>query len=92
VAPPTRRLSDLELGAGVLHGLLQDGDRVVPGLLGHVGQGVVDDALGQRALAPAQDLVDHLGDEHRPVDRVGHELTADGGTFAGHRQDSFLAP
>ena len=67
----------MRLGAGLL---LDDLERVV------------DDLLGGGALAALQDLVDELGDEHRPVDRVGHQLTARGGTLAGHRQLSFLAP
>ena len=45
---------------------------------------VVHDPLGGGALAAQQDLVDELGDEHRPVDRVGHELAAGGGSLAGH--------
>ena len=36
------------------------------------------------ALAALEDLVDELGDDHRPVDRIGHQLSARGGTLAGH--------
>ena len=74
---------DLELGTGVLHGLLQHGHRVVAGLLGHVGQGVVDDALGQGALAPAQHPVDHLGDQHRVVDGSGMSSRRTAGPLRG---------
>ena len=34
---------------------------------------------------------DELGDQDRPVDRIGCELASGGWTLAGH-QDSFLAP
>ena len=49
-----------------------------------VSSAVVDDALGGGALAAHQHLVDDLGDEDRPVDRVGHQLATRGGTLAGH--------
>ena len=36
-------------------------------------------------LPAHEHLVDELGDDDRPVDRVGHQLAAGCGTFAGHR-------
>src|SRR5581483_7330628 len=48
----------LELRTGVVDGALEGGDRLAAGLLLHDLQGVVDDALRQRALAPGEDLVD----------------------------------
>ena len=45
---------------------------------------VVHDLLGDGALAVQHHLVDDLGDEQRPVDRVGHQLTALGGSFTRH--------
>src|SRR3546814_20623341 len=47
-------------------------------------EGRVDDALGGGALAPDEDLVDDLRDQHRSVDRIGHQLTARCGTLARH--------
>ena len=75
---------DLELGLHVVDRTLERGDRLGAGLALHDVEGFVDDALGGGALAPLQDLVDQLGDDERPVDRVGHQLTAGGGTLAGH--------
>ena len=75
---------DLELGLGVLDGPLEHGDGVaVAAVLDHV-EGLVDDPLGQAALAALEHLVDDLGDQHGPVDRVGSEVAAGGGSFAGH--------
>jgi hypothetical protein len=82
---------DLELGLDVLDGPLEGGDRLGAGLLLDDVEGGVDDALGGGALAPDEHLVDDLRDEDRPVDRVGHQLTAGGGSLAGH-YESFLAP
>ena len=61
---------------------LQGGDRLGAGLLLDDLEGGVDDLLGGGALAVEEHLVDDLGDEQRPVDRVGHELAARGGTLA----------
>ena len=37
------------------------------------------------------DLIDDLGDEQRPVDRVGHEFATLGRTFTGHLGVPYLA-
>src|SRR5690606_228659 len=75
----------LELGADVVDGSLQGADRVIAAGLGLDDvERRVDDALGRGALAALEDLVDELGDDDRPVDRVGHELAAGCGTLAGH--------
>jgi hypothetical protein len=63
VAPPTRRLTDLELGLDVVERALERRRRVGAGLLAAALEGAVDDALGDRLLAVEQDLVDQLGDE-----------------------------
>ena len=87
------RGADLELRADVVDRLLQGAHRIVGAGLGHHDvEGGVDDALGGGALAALEHLVDELGDDHRPVDRVGGELTTGGGTLAGHGQPSFFAP
>jgi hypothetical protein len=75
---------DLDLGPGVLHGALERGDGVAAGLLLHLLEGGVDDALGQRALAPGQDLVHELGHQDGAVDGVRRELAAGGGSVTGH--------
>jgi hypothetical protein len=75
---------DLELGAHVLDGALEDGHGIRLGARANGLERAVDDALGDRALAALEDLVDHLGDEHRSVDRVGHELATLCGSVAGH--------
>src|SRR5665213_2154291 len=48
---------NFELGANVLEGALQRGDGVAAGLLFHLLEGRVDDALGDRALTALEDLV-----------------------------------
>src|SRR5690606_5793562 len=55
------------------------------GLLGDLLHRVVHDLLGDAALAVEHHLVDELRDEHRPVDRVGHELAAGCGALTRHR-------
>jgi hypothetical protein len=59
----------LELGLDVVDRTLERGDRLGARLLLDDLQRVVHDLLGGRALAALHDLVDHLGDEHRAVDR-----------------------
>src|SRR3546814_5730882 len=75
---------DLELGLDVLDRPLQRGDGLGTRLLLDGLEGRVDDALGGGALAPDEDLVDDLRDQHRSVDRIGHQLTARCGTLARH--------
>src|ERR1039457_2907161 len=53
--------ADLELGTGVVECPLQQLKRVAAGLLAHNLEGVVHDALGQRALSPGEHLVAQLG-------------------------------
>ena len=48
------------------------------------------DSSDNKLLAALHDLVDDLGDEQRPVHRVGHELAALGGAFTGHLSLPFL--
>ena len=84
----------LELGLHVVDGPLERLQRVATGLLADDLQRVVHDGLGQRALPAHQDLVDDLRHEHRPVDRVGHEIAPRGRSLAGHGSSYFsrLAP
>src|SRR5438270_845892 len=53
-----------------LHGLLEHLDRRAAGLGAHGLERLVDDLLGNRLLAVEHDLVDHLRDELRVVDRI----------------------
>src|SRR4029453_2915253 len=76
---------DLELGLDVVDGPLEGRQGVAVGAGGHEVEGLVDDGLGGGLLAALQDLVDDLGDEDRPVDRVGHQLAAGSRATAGHR-------
>src|SRR4051812_15279818 len=76
----------------VVHGPLQGDDRVGTGLLLAALERAVDDRLGQRPLATEQDLVHHLGDQRRVVDRVRHERAAGRGSFAWHYFFSLFAP
>ena len=41
--------------------------------------------LGEAALSPRENLVDQLGDEHRPVDRVGLESRVEARAASGHQ-------
>src|SRR5262249_29121981 len=73
----------------VLHRALERGDRIPTRLPLDVGERVVDDALGHGALAALEHLVDDLGDDDRPVDRVGNEVTTRGRTLPGHERSAF---
>ena len=68
---------DLERGAHVVHGLLEDGQRILLGALLDDVEGIIDDALGDGLLAVKQDLVDQLRDEAVVVLCVRHDLTTD---------------
>src|SRR5918994_1046589 len=75
---------NLELRLHVVDRALQRRQGVAVGLLANDVERVVDDGLGGRLLATLQDLVGDLRDEHRPVDGVGHQLTARRGAPARH--------
>ena len=68
---------DFERGAHVVHGLLEDGQRVAAGLLLDDGERAVDDVLGHGLLAVEQDLVDQLRDEAVVVLGVRLHFAAD---------------
>src|SRR5918994_1126162 len=74
----------LELWLHVVDRPLQRRQGVAVGLLANDVERVVDDGLGGGLLATLQDLVGDLRDEHRPVDGVGHQLTARRGAPARH--------
>src|SRR5262245_43631593 len=74
----------LERRLDVVDRTLDGVERIVTGLLGDGLHRVVHDLLCDAALAVQHDLVDQLGDEHRPVDRVGDELAAGGWTLTRH--------
>src|SRR5262249_56067999 len=82
----------LESRTDVLHRALERGDRIPTRLPLDVGERVVDDALGHGALAALEHLVDDLGDDDRPVDRVGNEVTTRGRTLPGHARSPFPLP
>ena len=95
----------LELRTDVVHRALEGADRLGASLLFDRGKCVVDDLLGQVALAALEDLVDELGDEpvgtlKRAVDNVRPQLAmpiagASGVTIRGHgyrRRQELAAP
>ena len=64
----------LEGRTDVVKSALENGDRLLVGLLlDHVERGV-HDVLGDRLLAVKQNLVDELGHDGRAVDRIGQQL------------------
>src|SRR6266852_2652815 len=75
----------LEERGGVPEREVEDLERLFLGLLRSAGQGVVDDLLGGRALAPAHDHVDELGDRLGLVNRVGRDDTLDGTAASRHQ-------
>src|SRR4051812_48590556 len=58
---------DLERRLDVVEGALERDDRVGAGLLAAPLEGVVDDPLGERALAAGEDLVDQRRHDRRAV-------------------------
>src|SRR3954447_860393 len=82
---------DLERRLDVVERALERHDGVATGLGAAALEGVVDDLLGERALATHQHLVDERGDDGRAVDRVDDDRVLRGGTFAGHRGLTLLA-
>jgi hypothetical protein len=75
-ATDTTRL-DLEGRADVVHGLLEDGQGILAGLLCDDIEGTIDDALCGRLLAVKKDLVDKLGDQTVVVLCIRLDLAAD---------------
>src|SRR6266576_684758 len=76
---------DLQQGRGVAKCLVEDLERLLLRLLAGAGERVVDDLLGGRALAPAHDHVDELGDRLRLVEGVGRDDTLDGTVSTRHQ-------
>src|SRR5256885_2653598 len=81
---------DLEQGRRVAHGALEHLERLLLGLLGSAGQGVVDDLLGGRPLGLCHHHVDELGDRLRLAYRVGRIDTLDWAVTARHQAAAFV--
>ena len=64
----------MKYGLDVVHGLLEDGEGVLTGLLGHQVEGTVDDALRDGLLAVEKNLVDELGHETVVIHGIRHNL------------------
>ena len=54
---------DLKGGADVVHGLLEDGQGILAGLLGDDVERTIDDVLGDGLLAVEENLIDQLRDQ-----------------------------
>src|SRR6267143_4799097 len=81
---------DLEQRRRVAKRRLEHLERLLLGLLARPRKGVVDHALGGRALAFAHDHVHELGDRLRLVDRVGRDDTLDWTAAARHQAAALL--
>src|ERR1700682_532287 len=88
-ATDTPRL-DLEQRGGVAKGEVEHLERLLLGLVGRAGDGVIDDLLRRRPLALAHDYIHELGDRLRLVDRIGRDDTLDWTATSRHQAAALL--